>query len=95
MARLTIKALVADLEASHVAYQALEAKYEAVVAERNALDTKVHDLIIKGADRAIAQSQERRAHAERTAAISSYREQLAAARALAMRTGRSVLVSRN
>jgi hypothetical protein len=77
MARLTIKQLSADLEASHVAYQALEAKYEGLKAE-------------------LAQRAVKRINApehQRDVVLSSYRQTLMKARALAMSTGRVVAVS--
>lgn len=75
MASLTKAQLVAQLEAAHVSYEALSAKYEALLSEqhrvgrRPATTTAVSDL-------------------------SEYRQACAAAKALALRTGRCVSVAR-
>lgn len=75
MARITNAQLVAQLEAAHVAYEALAAKYEALKAERAVPTRSVYQP--RGA----------------TPEVLARRAAMAAARDLAIRTGRCVSVS--
>lgn len=77
--KLTKAELLSQLEASHVAYQALRTQYESLQAE-------LHDLRVQlvGVKRA----------APAVALTSPYREAMAKAKALAMSTGRCVSVAR-
>lgn len=78
-ARRTKAELTADLEAAHVAYQALRTQYESLQGELH--DVRVQLVGIKRTAPAVALT-------------SPYREAMAKAKALAMSTGRCVSVAR-
>lgn len=91
MAKLTIAQLTAQLEAAHVAYQALDQRAAALAADNAALKQALTEAkaSAKSPRRAVPQ---RPVDPARDAAHTAYVARAAAARAEAMRTGKSVLV---
>ena len=95
MAKLTIAQLTAQLEAAHVAYQALDQRAAALAADNAALKQALAEAEAKSPRRAVPQRREvpqRPVDPARDAARAAYAAACAAARAEAMRTGKSVLV---
>jgi len=97
MPKLTNAQLLANLEATHVAYQQLDARHEALKAERLALQAECAAL---KAQRSAAPQPNRKVRpawvpsAEQQSAHDSYVRALIAAREEAARTGKSVCVVR-
>ena len=97
MAKLTIAQLTAQREAAHVAYQALDQRAAALAADNAALKQALAEAEAKAKSprRVVPQRREvpqRPVDPARDAAHTAYVARAAAARAEAMRTGKSVLV---
>jgi hypothetical protein len=101
MARLTVAQLVSQLEASNVAYQVLEAKYDASRHDANFLNAECDTLraeleVLRNASpvkQPVAQRWVRRAPSlEAQLAHDQYVATLMAAREQAMRSGKSVRI---
>lgn len=86
MSRALTKAqLAAQLEAAHVSYQLLEAKYAQVCAQHSVLESAV-------TEHAAAKRNVRQLSDAAVIAHDNYARALLAAREMALRTGRSVRV---